>query len=315
VNRVIFVLVIALVLAAGSVFAQTPDGEAARAEENRTKAGDFGGAGFFPGEWEAAEGQMAVADYGAASDSFAAIFDLCLPLYAQQREEQIMEMRDAIVDAGARAIFPRLVAPADEAALLAWDKFQSGDYYQARDEADRAQEMFGVLDVALEAWQTKQKAAFTGITGQDAAFLEAESVLEAAMNDYLEGNFPPALEQAGRARDLYAQLLSSGISSSLQEKRALASGERTAAVEARADIAARDIFNRADSIYTDAAVAEQNESYSEAERLLTEAAALFKRAGTLALERRRIATQAIGEAKARIEELLRVSPQAVPDAN
>jgi len=304
----------------------------ARAGEYRTKAGDFEAASYFPSDWAAAEALYAeaalmptgsagdvdrsTAAFNAAADSFSSILRLTIPLYAQAREDEIMMLRDALVAGGARALFPGLVRPADRAALAALDRYGAGDYYAARDYADRAHAMFQVLETAFTAWRLRREIVQRGFMdyAQD-NFERAEAIIEYAMRAHFAGDFPLAFENAVEAQARYSLVLSSGWAALAEYYSTAAKGKRVAAVDVRANVAARDIFEEADGLYGSAADSLRREYYREAAMMFADAGALYLVAKVSTLERRRLAAEAIMEANRHIEEIIRAAERAELDAN
>ncbi|MCL2600867.1 MAG: hypothetical protein FWD88_06775 [Treponema sp.] len=321
------------------VLAQTPSSPAeelrsaiARAEEYRQNAGNFEAASYFPSEWvvaealyaearllptgSASETNRAITAFTSVADSFAAMFRLTVSLYAQAREDEIMIIRGGLIAGGARAVFPELMGPADQAALTALDLYEVGDYRSARDYATKAHIMFQILETSFSAWQMRQEIVRMGFMDYAMDNYErAEEVISEAMQAYIVGEFPAALENAMEAQARYTLVLSSGWAVLAEYHSTLAKAERTAAVEARANVAAREVFEEADFLYYTAVVSVRREYYREAAELFAGAEALYLVARTSTLERRRIAAEAIREANRQIEETIRAAQQAELDSN
>jgi len=303
----------------------------ARAERYREMAGDFEGAAYFPSDWEAAEALRAraagmpmaadytdgaIAAYNAAADSFAAIFRLSVSLYAQAREDEIMIVREGLVAAGARVSFPELMGPADRAALTALHLYESEDYYPARDYAAQAYAMFRILETALGAWQMRQEIVQRGFIDYARDNFElAEEIIAAAMQGYLERDFFPAQENALEAQARYSLVLSAGWAAAAEYNFYVATVERRAAMEARANVAARELFEQADAMNSAAADLLRMEYYREAAEKFADAEAMYFAARVSAMERRRIASEAIMEANRQIEEAIRTAQGAGLNSN
>ncbi|MCL2191276.1 MAG: hypothetical protein FWB79_04750 [Treponema sp.] len=304
---------------------QSPGGELqaaiARAGELRGKAGDFMAEAYFPGEWIVAEALYAeagrinaggagdaAAAFDMAANSFASILRLTIPLYAQAREDEIMMVRDGLVAAGARASFPELMGLADRAALAALDLYEAGDYYSARDSAAEAYAMFQILETTFGAWQTRREIIRRGFIDYARDNYErAEAVIGDAVQAYLAGEFPAAMENAIEAQARYFLVLTAGWAAVAERSFSMARAERYAAVEARANVAARVVFEEADLFYETATDSIRMEYYREAAELFAEAAVLYAYARVSTLERRRLAAEAIMEANRRIEERIRAA--------
>jgi len=320
-----------LVLAEGQTPREELQAAIAMAREYRDRAGDFGAEAYFPSEWEAAEALYeratvmfratddigrAIADYNAAADSFASLFRLSVPLYAQAREDEIMMIRDMLVTAGARASFPKLIGPADRTALAAFEQYEAGEYHSAKEFAAQAYAMFRVLETTFNAWQMRQEIVRRGFMNyaQD-NYERAEVIIGEAVQAYIDGDFPLAQENAIEAQARYTLVLSSGWAAVAEYNSFLAKAERIAAVEARANVAARETFERADSFYGMAIDSLQREYYREAAEMFADAEVLYFIARVSTLERRRLAAEAIMEANRQIEEVIRTAQQAELDTN
>jgi len=304
----------------------------ARAEEYRGNANDFDAASYFPSEWAAAEAgfaeagllptgsdseiNRAVAAFTEAADSFASMFRLSVSLYAQAREDEIMMIRDGLVAAGARAVFPGLIGPADRTALAAFDKYEAGDYRSARDSAAQAYTMFRILETTFNAWQIRQEITRRGFMDHALDNYErAEVLIEYAMLAYLAEEFSVALENAIEAQARYTLVLTSGWAALAESYSALAKAERLAALEVRANVAARELFEEADLLHSTAIDSLRMEYYRKAAEMFADAEALYFVARISTMERRRIAAEAILEANRQIEEAIRSAQEAELNTN
>jgi len=213
-NRAAFLALFAAAMLAlpSAVQAQTGD----EARRMRQMALDFEGDAYFPGEWDAAESLLAQAEAAAAAgddeaaaagfvsaeDAFASISNLAVMLYAQAREDEIMEIRDRLVAAGARVFFPEMLRPADTQALHAFDLYGAGEFLPAREAAVLALAMFGTLDAALDVWQLRQR-----IRGMGRSDESADNMIGDAMAAYLCGDLPLAMEGIATAHAEYLRAL------------------------------------------------------------------------------------------------------------
>jgi len=305
---------------------------ATRAGESRRRAVDFEANYYFPGEWIVAEALYAEArrmptdsDYDinraidahtVAANSFDSILRLSIPLYAQAREDEIMMIRHRLVSGGARASFPELMSPADRAALAALERYEAGDFYPARDFAAKAYTMFQVLETTFNAWQIRQEIVRRGFQSHALDNYErAEVIIGEAVQAYIEGDFPLAQENAIEAQARYSLVLSSGWAAVAEYNSYLAKAERIAAVEARANVAARETFEMADFFYTTAVDSLMREHYRKAAEMFADAEALYLIARISTFEMRRLAAEAIMEANRQIEEVIRTAQQAELDTN
>ena len=313
--------IVAMLVPPCFVAAQTGDElsiAAAKTEEARKRANDFEGFSYFPGEWEAAEAEFAAAkeentldSYNIATDTFNSIFDLAILLYAQAREDEIMELRNDLVNAGARNTFPEYFTPADEAALAALNQYEAQDYYTARDSAAKAFGMYEVLTSAYAAWLVRQEIRERDFTSYDPDnFNRAGEILNEAIGAYTMGDNVTALEGAEDALLRYHLALSNGWAGYAELQSSLTEDERQTALDLKANIATRDLFLEADASYKTAASLYDSKDYEEAAKQFMYAGALFAVSAANTTEKRDFAAEAITEANQKIQESDEAAQQA-----
>lgn len=334
-SRFFFTLFTVIMIISPSLSAQQGAGQpmladleaaAAKAGEARSRAGDFSCPSYFPGEWEAAEKQLAetgqmpnndanikstIDAYNALADTFDSILTLTIPLYAQAREDEIMELRDVLIDTGARDSFPEYFIQADEAALLALTQFEAGDYYDARESAANALQLFRYLTIAHDAWVLGWEINEREFALYDPDnFERADEILSGAMDEYNAGDIPAAQENAEEAYLRYSLVLSTGWAEYAEFHSSKADGERQAALDMRTNIAAKEYFLMAEQDYKDAHEQLNGENYEEASKLFINAEAMYVIANMLAQEKRLLARNMLREAHDKIEESGRAARQA-----
>jgi len=290
----------------------------ARADESRKKAGDFESPFYFPGEWEAAEAHYANAGsvktpaaYNAAADAFNSVFKLTIPLYAQAREDEIMALRNSLIAAGARVSFPEFFALADKTALSALDQYEAQDYYTARDSAVAALLMYQAMTSAYNAWLAQREIKDREFELYDLDnFNRAGEILNNAIAAYQAGDFSLAQKNADEALLRYNLVLSAGWAAYAELRFSLAEAERQAALDIKANIAARDIFTEADSTYKTSVVFYDSQKYEEAAKQFINSETLFIVASVSASEKRRNAAETIREAHEKIAQSDETAQQA-----
>lgn len=292
---------------------------AEKAEESRKKAGDFDGNLYFPGEWETAEAQFtnaksistetdadvkkAIDTMNQAAASYDSIFELSVPLYAQAREDEIMTLRDGLIDSGARNTFPEYFPSADEIALQALDQYEQGDYYAAKNTAADALLRYETLDTAWDGWLSRWEINEREFILYDPDNYErGGEIISDAMDAYKADNIPLAKETAQDALVRYNLVLSAGWTEYSQQRAELAGNEKQAALETKTNIAARDIFTEADEVYNEALELQKAEKYEACSKQFVNAEALFVIASLSASEKRKLAADRIREANTKIEE-------------
>jgi hypothetical protein len=290
----------------------------ARADDIRKKAGDFDSSSYFPSEWEAAETQYTNADsvktpaaYNTAADAFDSVFRLTIPLYAQAREDEIMALRNDLVAAGARLFFPDIFAHADKTALSALEQYEAQDYYTARDSAATALLMYQAMTSAYNVWLAQQEIKDREFELYDLDnFNRAGEVFNDAIAAYQAGNFSLAQKNADEALLRYNLVLSAGWAAYAELRFSLAEAERQAALDIKANIAARDTFTEADSSYKTSVVFYDSQKYEEAAKQFINSETLFIVASTSAAEKRHNAAEIIREAHEKIAQSDEAAQQA-----
>jgi hypothetical protein len=298
-----------------------------RAEEARQKVIDFEGHTYFPSEWEAAEAKftqakltqqkgteavrMVVAAYDAATEAFEPIFEMAVPLYAQAREDEIMELRGNLIAAGARDYFPEPLTLADQTALSALEQYEAKEYYPARDTALQSITMYKTLTSAYNSWLVRNEIEERGFDGYDPDnFDRAGEILSDAMDSYKAGDYTAAQEKADEAMNRYSLVLSTGWAAYAELRSSYAGAERQAALDMKANIATRDIFGEADSNYKTATDSYSAKKYEDAAKQFIDSETLFIMASITAGDKRRIAAETIREANEKIEESGETARQA-----
>jgi uncharacterized protein with NRDE domain len=300
------------------ISAQTPDNfdsALALAQEARKNAIDFEGNSYFPGEWEAAEGQFtragllpkdssdAIKAYNEAADAFGRVFKLAVPLFAQAREDEIMAIRDYMITLGAKSFFPEYLMNADRAALLALTQYEAKDYITARDSAAIALLKFSILETAFNAWLLRVEILARGFAGYDSDNFElGGEIVSDAMDAYMAGDLKTARKKADEALAMYNTVLSNSWESYAGLRASLAEGERLAALDMRTDVAAKEFFRIADSDNKTALALLESKKFEDAARLFIDAEAMYVIASITALEKKRAAAAAIRNANEKIEE-------------
>jgi len=294
-------------------------GPMSRAQAARQRAVDFDSHVYFPSDWEAAESQyqsvssmprtsageiaQIVSTYNSAADSYDAIFERTIPLYAQAREDEIMSSRDTLISSGLPHQYPQVLQNADEIAITALEQYEADDYYAARDTAARALDEYETLNLGARLLMTRQEIVDRGFADFDSEnFSRADDVAQTAIDEHEAGNNEAAVENAEEALLRYNLVLSNGWTSYAGSRRVSVSDERELALAERANIAARETFREGESLYSQAEEAMAAENYNEASALFTNAETYFVVARQETEEKRIRAMEAIRIAEERIEE-------------
>lgn len=306
-------LVLLLVLpyiASAQTPADEPGSAAVKMEESRTQAAEFEGAAYFPGEWEAAEAKYAEAGtakspdaYKAATDAFDAVFRLTIPLYAQAREDEIMELRNTLTAAGIKKVLQDYLGQADKAALETLDQYEAKDYIAAKESSVKAISLYQSLTSIYAAWLIRGEIEANGFDVFDPDnFKSAGEVYEKAAEAYKGEDLAAARENADEAMQRYNLVISTAWAGYAQQHSTKAVAERQAALDLKANITLKEFFTEADSIYQAAADLFDSGNYEEAAEQFINAETLFIVAGKRAAEKRQNASEQIKKANEKIKD-------------
>jgi hypothetical protein len=286
-----------------------------RALTERARALDFESDAYFPSEWEAAEAdysaaaalsvsaQELVGVYSVSADSFRGLFERTLPLFAQAREDEILAARDGAQAGGLAETFPDYLLWADQTALAALDQYEAGDYYAACDSAALALDKYQVLHIAADAWLLRQEIVDRDFAVYDLEHFDmAGETLALAMDAYSAGDMAAARSGVEEATLRFTLALYNGWAAYADLQGSLASAERQAALDVKAHLAVKELFDQSDEIFQQAADSFAGEHYATAARRYIEAAAIFAVAGVSAAEKRREAAAAIRKAGDKLAE-------------
>jgi hypothetical protein len=292
---------------------------AARAEEARKRAADFESAAYFPSDWENAEagytaaGQLprtadtevreAAARYDALAGVYDGIFKRVIPLYAQDREDEITAARDEALLTGLKDSFPDYLTDADRTAVQVLEQFEAEDYYTARDTAFLARGKYRALKSGGDAYTKRQEILKWDFSSSDPDnYSRAEEAGLAAIEAYEAGNIDDALTNAEEAGLRYSLVLKTGWTRRVSEQKTVAEAERQKALDVKANVAVKADFDAASAIYNQAEASAQTESYEDAAGFYAQSADRFVVITKTAEEKRREAEEAIREAEQKILE-------------
>ncbi|MDR2370341.1 MAG: hypothetical protein LBD71_02575 [Treponema sp.] len=291
----------------------------ARAEEARKKAQDFDGPAYFSGEWEAAETQysgagalsrtnkadvqQALVLYNSAADAYEGIFRESVPLYAQDRENEILSTRNEVIATGLTGQFPEYLYKADMVSTAALAQYKAEDYYAAKDSAASALSMYTALKTGAGAYLTRQEIVNRNFVHYDSEnFSRADQAGLAAVNSYDTGENERAISEAEEAALRYKLALDAGWASYAADRGAIAGAERQKALDLKANVAVKEDFNNALKIYNQAETALRAKNHEQAAALYIQSESEFAAAGRMAVEKRRIAEEAIRLAEEKMIE-------------
>ena len=236
--------------------------------------------------------------YGARDDANKA-----LSMYEAQKTAGDAWNLRAPIAAKASELVPGLLQEADNVGLDAVDKYLAGDYRTAKDGAAKAGDMYAVLGDGLDSYKVREEIAARNFERFDPANVRlADDTLSAAAADYEAGNYAGARDKIDTAAFRYNLALKTAWQSYAQERRDVAVTQRQRALDLKANVAVRQEFNDAQSLYTRANTAFQGQRHEEAALLYDDCIASFEAASRMAYEKQRLAEDALRRANQRMAE-------------
>ena len=198
-----------------------------KADAARKRAVDFESPDYFPSEWDAADSiytaavnipkttgnmqQLAVM-FDDAADSYDEIFRKTIPLYTQAREDEIMTAREKLISTGFKKYFPEYLKTVDNKALLALSRFETGDYYDARNTAADALNEYETLYTGARILLLRREIVERDFVKYDTGnFEKADNAAQTSNDEFKAGNKKAALTNAEDALRLYDSVLSNGL--------------------------------------------------------------------------------------------------------
>jgi len=280
-----------------------------KADQARKQAMDFDTNTYFPSEWAEAEKQYSSAtddaSYNTAADGYNALFKRAIPLYAQAKEDEMMAVREELISTGFTDVFPQYLKNADDLALAAQDKYNSGDYYGAKDAASNALNEYQTLLTGAKTYVTRQEIINRGFTNYDADnFIKADDTAKAAIDAYDAGDKKTAIANAEEALLRYNLVLSNGWTVYSSERKEAASKERELAIADKANIASRETFRKGEALLDDANGLYADGKYSDAALAFVDAEANYA-----------IARKETEEKRKKAEEAIRIAGEKIGESN
>ena len=278
-----------------------------KADRARKQALDFDCNKYFPSEWDNVESQYRdaannAAKYAAVTGVYEDLFKKTIPLYAQAREDELMALREQLIASGFTDAFPQFLKDADDLALTAKQRYDSGDYYGAKSSADAALSEYNTLLTGAKVYLTRQEIINRGFTQYDSDnFVKADEIAKKALDTY-SADKVAATVSAEEALVRYNIVLSNGWTIYAAERKEDAEKERQLAVAERANIASKETFRSGDASLESANEFYGTEIFSEAALAFIEAEAIFSVSRKETEEKRIRAEEAIRAAEEKIEE-------------
>ncbi|MDR3172172.1 MAG: hypothetical protein LBU17_11210 [Treponema sp.] len=290
-----------------------------RMQTSRKLVIDFEGPEYIPQAWERAESQYvafaelprttlgevkdAVLLYNTVADAYDALARSCLPLYYKDRENEIISARTVAINAGIKDASPAHLLGVDRIVAEAVAQYETADYYPAAISVFLALDMYKVLKTEADVYKVRQEIVKRGFIVYDPNnFQKAEVDMAAAVRNYESRRAGQALDNAQEALAGYTAVLWTGWVSFAADKGVGASTERQAALDLRADVAVRNEYDAANTVYKRADRALRSEKYDEAARLYVQSETMFLEICKAAEVKLLVAKQAVKTAEQKMLE-------------
>jgi hypothetical protein len=301
----------------------------AQVDTSRKRAQDIAAPGYFPGEWNAAEGQYTeakgnardatlgdvkktIALYEAAAATYDNLARQCLPLYYEDLSDDILQARDEAIDAGIGDISPDRLEAADLRIDKALDQYEAGNgsatnndaaenYYAAAESAFDALDRYRALTLGAGAYRLAEEIQARDFAGYDPENYElGQEAIDNAAAAYDGGDTETAGSQAYEALVRYAQVMNEGWAGYTGDLKLSAETERRNALNAKANVAVKRTFDEADGLYTRATAAYNAQDYEVSAEYFSRSIPLFSNSVIIAEQKRIGAEEAIQTAEIRI---------------
>jgi hypothetical protein len=301
----------------------------AQVDISRKRAQDIDAPGYFPPEWEAAEGHYAeakenaadatlgdvkktIALYQVAAETYDKLARQCIPLFYEELSEEILQARDEAIVAGIRDISPNRLEAADLCIDKALEQYDTGNaastnnaaaesYYAAAASAFDALDRYIALALGVRAYRLGeeiQERDFGGYDPENYAF--AGKSMDDAVAAYDGGDSGVALAQAEEALLRYTLVMDTGWLGYTGDLKLSAEAERRNALNYKANVAVKKAFDDADGLYTRGNAAYNAQDYAASAEYFTQAIPLFGEVIKIAEQKRVVAEEAIKTAETRI---------------
>jgi hypothetical protein len=291
-----------------------------RVGKARQRANDFNGSLYFSQEWDQADDiitrleedreltgmaqvREAISAYNRAAGAFDKIFDDSIPLFAKERENELNSFRAAAVDEGARELLPEYFLTADKTAVLALDKYKNKDYYGAREGILEAVELYRALITGSQALKVRREILERNFIDTDPESFElADLAARTAADAFMDMNTRDAQDGAEEAYIRYDMILKTALEEYASRYREDADLQRQQAIRSKANVAVRQEFDLASSVYSLAEAAFREENFDEAVKFYIQVSSMYKVLEETAGEKRQIAEDALRNAELKMVE-------------
>ena len=275
---------------------------------------DFEGDASFPEDWRAASSLLSEADrrkntsnaeavrestarYVQAAEAFEKMSGKVIEKYYENKEAELIAARNAAINAGALELIPDFLFDADNTVAMAVQKYETKDFYSAKDTAIEALNMYQVLKIGLDAYAVREIIVGRGMERYDPRNVEiADDTMYAAADDYEARNLTGARDKVEAALLRYNLSLRTAWESYSADKGAEAADDRQLALNMRANVAVRSEFNAAQEVFDRANTAFRNQRYEDAARGFEDSISRFATVMAMTRVRRAAAEEALERA-------------------
>jgi hypothetical protein len=280
---------------------------------------DFNGPDFFPQEWASAENlynraqglgrntakdvREAIPLYNQAADAYEALAVKTILAYKEDLEDKIITARNDAIYEGAVSLAPEYLLKTDNLAIQALAQYEEKDYYAAQDTGLSLLNSYNTMIVGLQAYKLRLEMDYLGLYWYDPATLDAaDKIGYSALDDFMANDLASAANKANNVLALYEGSYTANILALTEDLGALATAERARALDARANVAARQEYNAANTVFIQGVNAFNDRDYGQAARDYVQSREMFIEATAEAVEKRLLADEAIREAEFRLAE-------------
>jgi hypothetical protein len=314
----------------------------AQADVSRKRAQDIAAPGYFPREWNAAEGQYTeakgnvrdatlgdvkktIALYEAVAETYDNLARQCLPLYYEDLSGEILQARGDAVDGGIRDVSPDRLEAADLRIDKALEQYEAGNaaatnndaaenYYAAAESAFDALDRYRALTLGVHAYRLEEEIQAREFAGYDPEnYKLGREAIDGAVAAYDGGDTETAGVRAEEALLRYALVMNEGWIGYTGDLKLSAEAERRNALNAKANVAVKREFDAADGLYTRGTAAYNAQDYEVSAEYFSQSIPLFSNSIKTAEQKRIEAEEAIQTAEIRIGQSEETAREAETD--
>jgi hypothetical protein len=216
---------------------------------------------------------------------------------------QAYRFRHEAAAAGAYVHARYYILGIDEVAFDALDLFEARKFAEVDEKARLVRDAYSVLTTGVQTYLIRLELEDRDFVRFDRANIEAaDAIAFTALDDFENRDIATATTKVNDVRTRYTRSLGVAWQAYATEAGNAATAERSRALEARANVAVRNDYEAANTIFIQGAQAVQRRDFENAANLYGRARTMFVNVTREALERRRLAEEAIRQAEQRMAE-------------